>query len=152
MQFTPTPIPAFLHHPELEPLRATDEAAAFDLRARIDRPVRIMPGNSMRIPTGLHVELPLHHVGLICPRSGFADKYKVTVGNAPGIIDADFRGEIGVILINHGSLPFTVEPMERIAQLLITYRPPVVFHFVEALTELAESLRGQDGFGHTGAA
>ena len=101
------------------PEYATPQSAGLDLRARLDGPVVLQPGERRLVPTGLHIELPDGFEAQVRPRSGLAYKHGLTVLNSPGTIDADYRGEIGVILIHHGQEPFTLEPGERIAQLVV---------------------------------
>ena len=129
------------------PSYGSDLAAGADVRAYLKQDVVIQPGESALIPTGIKVEIPEGFEIQVRPRSGLAYKNKVTVLNTPGTIDADYRGEIGVILINHGKEPFTVTNGMRIAQLVVA--PIVQAHFI-----LQESLsatgRGAGGFGHTG--
>ena len=124
-------------------------AAGLDLVAAVaaDAPVMIAPGRWAAIPTGLTLELPAGTEGQVRPRSGLAAQHGVTVLNAPGTIDADYRGEVMVPLINHGRAPFTVERGMRIAQLLVLPVPPV--RLVE-VDELEPTERGAGGFGHTG--
>ena len=131
------------------PTRATEHAAGFDLRACVADPVTIAPGTRALIPTGIAVAIPAGFEGQVRPRSGLALRSGITLLNAPGTIDADYRGEIGVVVVNHGDLPFTVARGERIAQLVIHRLPPVRLIAVDALPE---SVRGPGGFGHTGSA
>lgn len=129
------------------PEYATDGAAGFDLAADLTEAIELAPGESRVIPTGLFMEIPGGYELQVRPRSGLAAKHSVTVLNAPGTIDSDYRGNIGVILINHGKQTFTVEPKMRIAQGVIA--PVTQAVFLKA-NELAESGRGERGFGHTG--
>jgi dUTP pyrophosphatase len=131
------------------PTAATRAAAGLDLMAAVadDQPVIVAPGGRARVPTGFAIALPAGHEGQVRPRSGLADKHGVTVLNAPGTIDADYRGEVQVILINHGAEPFTVTRGLRIAQLVVA---PVTAVTVEEATELDETARGAGGFGSTG--
>ncbi|HEX4823126.1 MAG TPA: dUTP diphosphatase [Candidatus Polarisedimenticolaceae bacterium] len=129
------------------PARASGHAAGFDLRACVDGAVTIAPGGRALVPTGIAVALPPGFEGQVRPRSGLALKAGVTLLNTPGTIDADYRGEIGVIVVNHGDAPFTVSRGERIAQLVIHRLPTVRLVAVDALPE---SARGAGGFGHTG--
>jgi dUTP pyrophosphatase len=105
------------------------------------------PGARGAVGTGLGVEIPAGHEGQVRPRSGLALRHGITVLNAPGTIDSDYRGEIKVILINHGDKPYDVSVEDRIAQLVIT---PVVQATIELVTSLETSDRGEGGFGHTG--
>lgn len=132
------------------PEYATASSAGLDLRARLDGPVVLEPGMRMLVPTGLHIELPEGYEAQVRPRSGLAYKHGVTVLNSPGTIDADYRGEIGVLLINHGQTAFTIEPEERVAQLVVARYARVEWEPVDDTAELALSERGAGGFGHTG--
>ncbi|MBK7383934.1 MAG: dUTP diphosphatase [Flavobacteriales bacterium] len=129
------------------PHYATEHSAGMDLRANLDASITLAPGERKLIPTGLFLELPEGTEAQVRPRSGLAFKHGVTVLNAPGTIDADYRGEVGVLLINHGSEPFEVKDGERIAQLVIARYVRVAF---EEVVDLASSERGAGGFGHTG--
>lgn len=129
------------------PRPATAGAAGVDLRAAIDGPRTLGPGERAMIPTGVAIALPPGWEGQIRPRSGLAWKHGIGLVNAPGTIDADFRGEIHVLLLNHGDAPWTVERADRIAQLVVQRVPTA--HWVEA-DELPASSRGDGGFGHTG--
>jgi len=130
------------------PERATEHASGFDLRACVVAPVVVPPGGRTIIPTGFAIAVPLGFEAQVRPRSGLALKSGVTLLNAPGTIDADYRGEIGVILVNHGDLPVTVGRGDRIAQLIVQRVPDVRFELVD---ELPDTARGAGGFGHTGA-
>jgi dUTP pyrophosphatase len=129
------------------PHYASSGAAGADVRAYLLEAMIIEPGNSKLVPTGLKFAIPDGFEIQVRPRSGLAAKSQVTVLNAPGTIDSDYRGEIKVILINHGKEPFTVEPGMRIAQLVVA---PVVKAIFVRTSELSETLRGVNGFGHTG--
>ena len=129
------------------PHYATDHSAGLDLRANLDAPIVLAPGQRALIPTGLYLELPEGTEAQVRPRSGLAFKHGVTVLNSPGTIDADYRGEVGVLLINHGQEPFTVNDGERIAQLVVARYIRVSFAEVP---DLRASERGAGGFGHTG--
>ncbi len=129
------------------PSYATAQAAGLDLAAAIRVPVTIAPGTWELIPTGIAIALPAGYEAQVRPRSGLAAKHGVTVLNSPGTIDADYRGEIRVILINHGNLAFDVEPNARIAQLIVA---PVSHVRWESTTFLPETVRGEGGFGSTG--
>lgn len=131
------------------PAYATDHSAGMDLRAAVpaDEPLRLDPGVRALLPTGLQIALPTGYEAQVRPRSGLAVKHGITVLNSPGTIDADYRGEIKVILINHGSEPFAIERGERIAQLVVARHAKVEW---EASDDLAETIRGEGGFGHTG--
>ena len=108
------------------------------------------PGQRALIPTGLHLALPRGYEAQVRPRSGLAYKHGVTVLNSPGTIDADYRGDVGVILVNHGQAPFTVEDGERVAQLVLARYERVEWATLESVEQLPESTRGEGGFGHTG--
>jgi dUTP pyrophosphatase len=129
------------------PLYASELAAGADVRACIVEDVVILPGNSALISTGLKVEIPAGYEIQVRPRSGLALKHQITVLNTPGTIDADYRGVIGVILMNHGREPFVVTPGMRIAQLVVA---EVVQGVFSQQGELSSSSRGEGGFGHTG--
>lgn len=131
------------------PAYATAHAAGLDLRAAVaaEAPVTLQPGERRLIPTGLCIALPEGYEAQVRPRSGLALKHGVTCLNAPGTIDADYRGEIGVILINHGQAPFAITRGERIAQLVVARYARVAFVEAQALTETE---RGAGGFGSTG--
>lgn len=131
------------------PAYETDEAAGMDLRAAVaeDAPVVLPPGERAMIPTGLTIALPRGYEAQVRPRSGLAAKYGVTCLNSPGTIDADYRGEVKVILINHGREPFVVTRGERIAQMVIA---PVIQGNFEIVDRLDATDRGGGGFGSTG--
>ena len=129
------------------PEYATPQSAGVDLRANIDEPVELKPLSRALIPTGLHIALPEGYEAQIRPRSGLAIKKGITCLNTPGTIDADYRGEVGVILINLSAETFIVNPGERIAQMIINKFEQAKFELVE---ELDETERGEGGFGHTG--
>ena len=125
----------------------SEQAAGMDLRAAVAAPVRLAPGAHALIPTGIRISLPAGFEAQVRPRSGLAVEHGVTVLNAPGTIDADYRGEVCVALINHGRRPFLVARGERIAQLVVC---PLTRAQVELVAELDETGRGSGGFGHTG--
>lgn len=129
------------------PQYATAQSAGMDLRANIDEPVVLRPLERRLIPTGLHIALPPGYEAQVRPRSGLALKHGITVLNAPGTVDADYRGEIGVVLINLSNEEFTVNDGERIAQLVIARHETAEFVEVEVL---GETERGEGGYGHTG--
>lgn len=126
---------------------ATEHAAGVDLHAAIEVPLVLAPGERTLVPTGLALEIPDGFEGQVRPRSGLALKQGIALVNAPGTIDADYRGEIGIIVINHGQDPVTFAPGDRIAQLVIAPVTRVVF---EAVAELSATRRATGGFGHTG--
>lgn len=125
----------------------TEASAGLDLSAHLERPVELQPGQRKLIGTGLFIELPIGYEAQVRPRSGWALKEGVTVLNAPGTIDADYRGEIGVILINLGQAPVTVQDGDRIAQLVVAKYERIEWAPSE---ELEKSERGAGGFGSTG--
>jgi dUTP pyrophosphatase len=135
------------------PERATPQAAGMDLRAAI--PERetwtLAPGERRLVPTGLALAIPPGHEGQVRPRSGLALKQGVTVLNAPGTIDADYRGEVQVLLINHGATPFLLRRGERIAQLLLAAVPAWTWQEEASPAALGETQRGEGGYGSTGA-
>ena len=126
---------------------ATADAAGMDLVAAVTRPVTLAPGERGLVPTGLAIALPAGFEAQVRPRSGLALKHGVTLLNSPGTIDADYRGEIGVILVNLGQAPFTVERGTRIAQMVVA--PVTRVSWTETAT-LPETARGAGGFGSTG--
>ena len=121
-----------------------------DLRANLPEPVVLQPFERKLIPTGLFMELPADCEAQVRPRSGLALKHGITVLNSPGTIDADYRGEIGVILINLSQEPFEIQPGERIAQMVIAQFRQVEMQEVNTLDELSDTERGAGGFGHSG--
>lgn len=144
------PIQVLPHGEGLElPAHSTEDSAGVDLRAAVpeNEPVTLEPGAFALVPTGLQIALPKGTEGQVRPRSGLAAKHGVTVLNSPGTIDADYRGECKVILINHGSQPFVINRGERIAQLVVARYVGVRFKQVDSLEE---TIRGAGGFGHTG--
>ena len=129
------------------PQYATPQSAGMDLRANLDEPVTLQPLERRLIPTGLYIALPEGYEAQVRPRSGLALKKGITVLNSPGTIDADYRGEIGVLLINLSQEPFIVNDSERIAQMVIARHEQGQFEEVEVLDETE---RGAGGYGHTG--
>lgn len=130
------------------PEYATADAVGLDLRAALAEPVTLQPAERVRVPTGFALEIPRGLEGQVRPRSGLAARAGVTVLNAPGTIDPDYRGEVQVILVNLGAEPVSISPGERIAQLVFA---PVVQVRLDEAEELDASARGAGGFGHTGA-
>ncbi|MDH3727464.1 MAG: dUTP diphosphatase [Myxococcales bacterium] len=125
-------------------------AAGIDLAACLEAPITVAPGGRARVPTGLRIALPHRHEGQVRPRSGLATRHGVTVLNAPGTIDEDYRGELQVLLVNHGPEPFTINHGDRVAQLVVA---PVTYVEVEAVDDeahLGSTERGEAGFGSTG--
>src|SRR5687767_3134262 len=131
------------------PRQMTAEAAGFDIAAAVAEPVTLEPGQIRLIPCGFHMAMPPGYEAQVRPRSGLSSKHGITPINSPGTIDADYRGEIFVPLINHGSQPFVIERGMRIAQMVIVPLPRVQLIEVE---ELDATTRGSGGFGHTGQA
>jgi dUTP pyrophosphatase len=131
------------------PSRQSDSAAGLDVVAAVpeDEPLILAPGSRALVPTGFVLELPKGHEGQLRPRSGLALKYGITLLNSPGTIDADYRGEVMVLLVNLGPEPFTVRRGERIAQLVVA---PVTHVEIEPVDVLEATRRGQGGFGSTG--
>lgn len=138
---------AIVEDQEYLPIYMTEGAAGADLKAHLAEPVILPPGQCKAIPTGLRLAIPHGYEIQVRPRSGLARKHQITVLNTPGTIDADYRGEIEVILINHGDLPFMVTPGMRIAQIILA--PVLRANFIVA-EELSLTRRGEGGFGHTG--
>ncbi|MCL2760552.1 MAG: dUTP diphosphatase [Desulfuromonadales bacterium] len=129
------------------PLYMTEQSAGMDLVADIESDLTILPGDRFLVSTGIAIALPKGYEAQIRPRSGLALNHGITLLNSPGTIDADYRGEIKVIVINHGKEPFRVKRGDRIAQMVIGKQSRVV---IEAVEELDETSRGAGGFGHTG--
>ncbi len=129
------------------PRYKTSGAAGMDLAACLASPLTITPGGTARVPTGLRIALPAGHEGQVRPRSGLAARHGVTVLNAPGTIDQDYRGEVQVLLINHGRETVRLERGERIAQLVLS---PIGHAWVRLVDELPATERGDGGFGSTG--
>lgn len=129
------------------PEYATPNSAGMDLRANIDGPIILQPHERILIPTGLHIALPVGYEAQIRPRSGLALKKGITCLNTPGTIDSDYRGDVGVILINLGKDSVRINPGERIAQMVINKYEKAVLNPVASLDETE---RGEGGFGHTG--
>ena len=129
------------------PVYATPQSAGMDLRANIDEAITLHPMERRLIPTGLHIALPVGFEAQIRPRSGLALKHGLTVLNTPGTVDADYRGEVMVLLINLGDKDFVINDGERIAQMIIARHETADFIAVEVLDETE---RGEGGYGHTG--
>lgn len=140
-------IPTLMEEGVEVPTYASHGASGADVRAFLKEEICLMPGSSALIPTGLKFEIPCGYEIQVRPRSGLALKNQVTVLNTPGTIDADYRGELGIILINHGKEPFMIKPGMRIAQIVVAEVRQASFLSVN---ELATSKRGAGGFGHTG--
>lgn len=129
------------------PAYETAHAAGMDLRADLAEPLFLQPMERKLIPTGLHIELPESYEAQIRPRSGLAYKHGISIVNSPGTIDADYRGEIKVLLVNLSTDPFEINPGDRIAQMVVAKHEKVKWDEVEVLTETS---RGHGGYGHTG--
>lgn len=129
------------------PAYQTAGSAGLDLAAAVSEPVVIPPRERRFVKTGIAIAIPDGYEGQVRPRSGLALKHGIGIVNTPGTIDSDYRGELGVVLINHGAEPFTVEPLARIAQLVIN---PVAHVEIEAVESLDETARGAGGYGSTG--
>lgn len=140
-------IPTLTDCDEKLPVYSSAGASGADVRANIDDDLMILPGDSLLVPTGLHFEIPEGYEIQVRPRSGLAFKNQITVLNTPGTIDHDYRGELKVILINHGKEIFTIKPGMRLAQLVVA--PVIKARFVRCQS-VAESQRGASGFGSTG--
>jgi dUTP pyrophosphatase len=125
----------------------TAGSAGLDLCAALESPVVIPPGERRFVPTGLRMAIPAGYEGQVRPRSGLALRHGISIVNSPGTIDADYRGEIGIVLINHGEIPFEVAPLARIAQLVLA---PVLRAEVVPVSTLDETERGEGGYGSTG--
>jgi len=131
----------------LAPRYMSAGAAGLDLASAADEAITVAAGGRVAVPTGLAFEIPAGFEGQVRPRSGLARKVGITILNAPGTIDSDYRGEVQVLLVNLGDAPHVIQPGDRIAQLVIA---PVSMAELEEATELAETPRGAGGFGHTG--
>ena len=130
------------------PQYATDGSAGLDLPACLEAPLVIPPGARVKIPTGMAIDIPNRHiVGLVFPRSGLATRHGISLANAVGVIDSDYKGEIIVALCNHGESEYVIKPGERMAQLVFV---PVFKATLEEVQELTETGRGAGGFGSTG--
>ncbi|SFD69398.1 dUTP pyrophosphatase [Paenibacillus catalpae] len=129
------------------PSKMSEWAAGFDLQAAVTEPVILAPGERKLIPTGLAMAMPPQVEAQVRPRSGLAYKHGITCLNSPGTIDADYRGEVKVLLINLGQEPFTINRGERIAQMVIQQLPEIT---ISEADELPDTVRGAGGFGHTG--
>lgn len=129
------------------PMYATPQSAGMDLRANIESPIILFPMERKLVPTGLHIALPVGFEAQIRPRSGLALKHGITVLNSPGTVDADYRGEVMVLLINLSDQAFEIKPGERIAQMIIARHEQIQWSLVESLDDTE---RGEGGFGHSG--
>jgi dUTP pyrophosphatase len=129
------------------PAYQTPGSAGLDLCAALPEAVQLAPGERRLIPTGLIFEIPEGHEGQVRPRSGLALKHGISIVNSPGTIDSDFRGEVGIVLINHGQEPFVIEPLSRIAQIVLARVEQLQ---IEEAENLSETTRGAGGYGSTG--
>lgn len=129
------------------PEYSTSLSAGMDIRANLSQAILVEPGQRVLVPTGLFIELPVGYEAQIRPRSGLALKKGITVLNSPGTIDADYRGEVGIILINHSDNAFEIIDGDRICQMIISRHESIVWEEVE---QVGETARGEGGFGHTG--
>jgi len=129
------------------PRYASLDAAGVDLHAALAAPLTLPAGERRFIPTGLAFAIPRGYEGQVRPRSGLALRHGISIVNSPGTIDADYRGEVGIVLINHGDAPFVVEPLARIAQLVFA---PVVAAVLRPVDDLEPTARGAGGYGSTG--
>ncbi|MGN0979987.1 MAG: dUTP diphosphatase [Candidatus Avoscillospira sp.] len=142
------PVPVKKLRPNAKlPTYGSEFAAGADLYACLEEPVTIQPQEAVKIPTGIAMEIPMGYVGLVYGRSGLACKRNLAPANKVGVVDSDYRGELLVFLHNHGTIPQTVEPGERVAQMVLT--PYLTAEFFET-EELSETVRGTGGFGSTG--
>lgn len=132
------------------PKYSTPASAGFDLSASLNEPITINPMERKLVPTGLYIELEPGYEAQVRPRSGLALKKGITVLNTPGTVDSDYRGEVGVILINLSNEPFVVNNGDRIAQMVIAKYEYATFVYAQNLDELTDTVRGAGGFGHTG--
>lgn len=140
-------VPVVLEEGTELPVYASDQAAGADVRAHLKQEVVLQPGASFLVPTGLRFAIPQGYEIQVRPRSGLAFKHGITVLNSPGTIDSDYRGELGIILINHGKEPFIITPGMRVAQIILA---PVCRATFSREESLAATSRGEGGFGHTG--
>ena len=136
-----------MHPDALIPRYMTELAAGMDICALPPEPIELSPGDRCLVPTGIAMAIPSGFEVQVRPRSGLAIKHGVTLVNTPGTIDADYRGEIRIILINHGQDVFRIQPGDRIAQLIVA---PVCQAEIETVEVLSDTVRGSGGFGHTG--
>lgn len=144
---TNTPLPVINRSKHALPAYQTEHSAGLDLRANLDETLILDPGSRVLVPTGLYMALPPGYEGQVRPRSGLAFKHGITVLNSPGTIDADYRGEVKVLLINLGQEPFEIQDGERIAQLVVAAHAVVSW---QEVPELPATERGAGGYGSTG--
>lgn len=152
MKLDHTKLPNLVEDAKLLPTKGTPGSAGYDLRAAIDHPVKIFPGESLLLSCGFAVEIPEGHVGLVCPRSGLALKHHITILNSPGVIDSDYRGMMHVLLYKLpyviGAEAYSIQPNEKIGQLIIIKTENM--YVPTPVNELSDSERGSGGFGSTG--
>ena len=134
-------------HAVSPPAYQSEHASGMDLVAALERDTEIAPGQVLAVPTGIHLEIPPGYEGQVRARSGLAARHAIGVPNAPGTIDADYRGEVQVLLVNFGTRPYVVRRGDRIAQLVFA---PIARATIETSSALTETSRGEGGFGHTG--
>ncbi|MGI4749171.1 MAG: dUTP diphosphatase [Janthinobacterium lividum] len=135
------------HSKNTLPAYETAHAAGMDLKADLEEPIVLKPMQRLLIPTGIHIELPIGFEAQIRPRSGLAFKHGIGIVNSPGTVDADYRGEIKVLLINFSEVDFNINPGDRVAQMVIAKHEKIDWEQVQVL---GETLRGTGGYGHTG--
>ncbi len=136
-----------LPHCRALPKYATPGSAGMDLVLALDEPFELLPGKRAKLPTGIKIEIPRGYEAQVRPRSGLADKAGISLTNCVGTIDSDYRGEVLVLVINHGDQPYTFNPGDRIAQMVVV---PVPYIEVIEVASVSESERGEGGFGSTG--
>lgn len=140
-------VPLTLEDESFLPTYGTELASGADVRAFIEQDITVLPGESVLVPTGIHFAIPDGYEIQVRPRSGLALKHQITILNSPGTIDADYRGELGIILINHGKNPFVITRGMRLAQVVLAATLRAEFRIVQ---DLVATSRGKGGFGHTG--
>lgn len=140
-------VPLTLKDESFLPTYGTELASGADVRAFIEQEITVLPGASVLVPTGIHFAIPDGYEIQVRPRSGLALKHQITILNSPGTIDADYRGELGIILINHGKNPFVITRGMRLAQIVLAAVIKAEFRIVQ---DLVATSRGDGGFGHTG--
>lgn len=129
------------------PTRATQGSAGYDISVDISAPITLRPNEPQFISTGISIEIAPDTVGLVYPRSGLSCRHGITLANSVGVIDSDYRGEISVCLVNNSSEPYTIEPNQRVAQLVIS---PILTPEVEEVESISDTTRGANGYGSTG--
>ena len=139
-------IKVLLDNPECEPYKGNKWDGGWDLRSN-NPTVTIEPGQKVKIYTGVSMEIPVRHIGMVVPRSGLGSKFRIGLANTVGVIDSDYRGEIIVNLVNNGEEPFTLEQFDRFCQLLVV---PIRIDNLRIVSKLQETARGNKGFGSSG--